>query len=232
MIAIAVTMSILSYSQMAENLTYGLKAGANYSEIANIPELIVSEPYYQGYTLESNPKIMPTFGFFINYKFPYTRIALQPELNYSMEHSSVEYSDINDLQYTIDLKYNYLQVNSLVKFYPISGLNIGIGPQLGFSLNPSNLHYKSNQEELYGPDLTTQQILRDNIKGRTNFQLLFNLGYETNFGLFMDVRYALGLSDAVETHANSFNWIENENRIQNIQITIGYAFNFDSRETF
>ncbi|MDR2122971.1 MAG: PorT family protein [Flavobacteriaceae bacterium] len=220
-------------SQFLENLTYGIKAGGTYSRIGNLSKMIVSEEYYQDYTMKEEVRWGCEAGLFLNYKFPDTRIALQPEILYSMQGGKIKYNDINGLNYQMDFNYNYLTLVSLVKVYPIGGLNLGLGPVLSFNLTPGAIEYESNQEYFnLGRDLETRQILRNTIKGKTDFSLVANLGYEFENGLMFEVRYKIGLTDVIETQVNGYKFVENHNPCNVFTLTVGYAFNFDSRNNF
>lgn len=225
--------SFYAQAQFDVDLTYGVKGGGTWSKISNLPEMIVSEDYYTNYSLKGKPRWGATAGLFLNYKFPDTRIALQPELMYTMQGGDLEYSDIKGLNYTMEFKYNYIALTSLVKVYVAGGFNVGAGPVLSFNLTPNNIEYKSNQADFgFGDDIQTRQALRNVIKGKTDFALALNLGYEFENGLMIDARYNLGLTDMIETQVNGYKFIENSNKSSVIMLTVGYAFNFDSRRNF
>ena len=77
---------------------------------------------------------------------------------------------------------HYIDIPLLVKFFPVAGLNIQAGPKLGIGC-----------------------ALTDSWKGVENFQqpagtelgLVFGLGYEFDFGVFIDARYTLGLTRSI-----------------------------------
>jgi hypothetical protein len=220
-------------AQYPVDLTYGVKIGGTWSKISNLSGMIISEDYYQGYSMESEPRWGATAGLFLNYKFPDTRIALQPEIMYTMQGGDLKYSDIKGLNYTIQFKYNYIALTTLVKVYIAGGFNLGAGPVLSFNLTPDNIEYKSNQSEFgFGDDIQTRQALRNVIKGKADFALSLNLGYEWENGLMIEGRYNLGLTDIIETQVNGYKFIENSNKSSVFILTISYAFNFDSRRNF
>ena len=148
---------------------------------------------------------------------------------YSQQHSQFKYDDIDELVYQIDFKYQYLGLSTFLKLYPLSdnagGLHIAVGPQLNFNLSNERIFYDSNRPDI-GPNLQIQQNLRDVLKGETVFSLGFGLGYEFPFGVNIEARYYLGLADVIETQANGYFFIENDNRSQVIELTVGYAIPF------
>jgi len=231
--AVAVVVFTVAQGQFLEDLTYGIKAGGVYSQIDGLPKMVVSEDYYEGFKLKGKPRWGAVAGLFLNYKFPDSWIALQPEITYSMQGGSLKYKDDSCLHYRIDYKYSYISLTALVKVYPTGGLNIGIGPVLSFNLTPSTVEYSSNQKDFgMGSDLTTRQVLRNSFKGKSDFALALNLGYEWENGLMIEARGQIGLADVIETQENQHKFIENRNLSTTIMLTVGYAFNFDSRSSF
>jgi len=200
----------------------GAFAGANVNKITGLPEMIVSEDFYTGYTLDSNYSFGFTGGILLNYRASHL-FSLQPEISFSMQHGKLQYSDINDFKYDIDFKYNYLNVGIGFKFYPWKNLFLNIIPQAGFNLTPEKLAYESNGENEYGSDLDTQQLMRNVIKGRTNVSLGFGLGYQFFNMIYLDVRYCLGISDMIETMPNSYRFAENRNTANSFLFTLGYT---------
>jgi hypothetical protein len=230
---LVIFISISGQAQFEVDLTYGVKAGGVLSRVSGTGAMIVSEDYFEGYSLKETSRRGAAAGLFLNYKFPDTRIALQPEILYTMQGGKLKYIDIKGLDYTIEFKYNYIALASLVKVYPAGGFNIGAGPVLSFSLTPGAVEYHSNQSDFgFGDDIQTRQALRNAVKGRTDFALALALGYELENGLFFDARYNLGLTDIIETQVNGYKFIENTNKSSVIMLTAGYAFNFDSRRNF
>jgi len=204
-------------------LQAGIKAGAGYSQITDLSKMLVSESYYTGYTFSDYGKYSFTGGLYINYKFKESISAFYAEFSYSQLGSRLHYSDINELEYDFEIKYNYLNLDFWYKAYFLPGLHAGVGPRVGFNLTPGGLYYTSNGEDIYGPDIRIQQQMRDVLKGRTSFALGIGLGYELANGISIDARYYFGISDLIETEVNSFHFIENNNAGRVLQITVGYA---------
>lgn len=210
-------------------LQAGIKAGAGYSGISDLSKMLVSESYYTGYTFTNKGVASFTGGLYINYKFKESISAFYAEVSYSRIGNILHYSDVNNLEYDLEIKYDYINIDFWYKAYLVSGLYIGVGPRIGFNLTPGGLYYTSNGEAIYGPDIRIQQQMRDVLKGRTNFALGLGLGYEMPFGLAIDARYYFGISDVIETEVNNFHFIENKNSSHVLQITIGYSIPYNMK---
>jgi len=204
-------------------LNIGLKAGVVSTKITSLAKMLVSESYYTGYTFEDSNQWGFTGGIYVNYKFEGSISAIYAEVSYSRLGSNLHYSDIYDFNYDFIVKYNYVNLEMWYKVYLLGGLNVGIGPRIGFNLSPGDIFYTSNGEDLFGPDIRIQQQMRDVLTGRTNFSVGVSAGYEFNFGLSLDGRYYYGISDVIETSVNNFHFIENHNNSLVLQFTIGYA---------
>lgn len=205
---------------------YGFKAGATYSSIDELATTII-RPIYPEETYNVNFEELLGFtgGVFVYYRFNESSFAIQPEITYGDQGGIFNYDDVNGLEYTIAMKYSYLRLAPIIKIYPVAGLNLELGAQLGFNLNTNNLDYTSNMPEL-GPDLQIQQSLREVLKGNNNVSFMLGAGYDFPNGLGINLRYAYGISDVIETQANGFYFIENRNPSQSISATLSYAIPF------
>jgi len=205
---------------------YGLRAGATYSQIDGISTSLI-RPIYpeETYTTALESTIGFTTGAYVYMRFNKSRFAIQPEIGYADMGGRFLYTDINDLEYNIDFRYNYLRLVPAIKFYPAAGFNVTVGASVGFILNAERLDYTSNMPEL-GPDLQIQQSLRQALKGRGNVGLVAGVGYELPMGLGLDVRYIYGFTDVIETQANGFYFIESKNANTTIEATLSYAIPF------
>lgn len=217
--------STLSYSQYTENLTYGLKVGGVRSQFSNLPEMVMGREHtLKQFDLTSKAKFGVEGGVFLNYKFPDTRTAIQPELLYRQAGAKVHYSQPSSGEnYELDFNYSYLVLGATYRLYPLRGFNLGVGAFYAKNLSPNNLSYSSNvQGGLY--DTEYRQFYRDGIVGKDNFSLAFSLGYEFENGFHIDARYDLGLSDAIGNRTTSFQFLENHNRQSLLSLSVGYSF--------
>ncbi|MGA9638684.1 outer membrane beta-barrel protein [Flavobacterium sp.] len=217
-------LSLVMNAQQVELITYGLKLGAIHSKISNLPEMLTGRDHsLQQYTLKSEGVYGIETGFFANFKLYDTRVAIQPELLFRKAGEKVKYEDITGKTYEIGFDYSYLIVGASYKVYPLGGLNVGLGAFYGINLNSGNISYESNQ---FGQQFDTEyrQFYRDGIEGSNDFSLSFLLGYEFKRNFNIDFRYYLGISDALKTKNNSFQFSENNNKTSTFSFSVGYSF--------
>lgn len=104
----ALVFVMTGYSQ---GIDFGLKGGANFSNISDASGL--------------NNKTGFHAGVFLGLKFN-DKIALQPELLYSQQGAEFDAGKFD---------MDYVNVPVIIKFYLVQGLNIQVGPQFGFVVN-------------------------------------------------------------------------------------------------
>ncbi|HEY3403400.1 MAG TPA: porin family protein [Ohtaekwangia sp.] len=123
--------------------------------------------------------------------FKLTKFGIQPEVLYSGQGCKID---------GVELKSVYLNIPVMVKFYLAAGFNIQAGPQYGILLSA----------EQDGEDI------KDQLKS-SDMSAAFGLGFDAPFGLVIDARYVMGLSDInnVDGAADSY-----KNKV--IQISLGY----------
>lgn len=128
--------------------------------------------------------------------FKFTKIGIQPEILFSQQGASVK-----DAANNFDLKTSYMTIPVMLKLYLIGGLNLQAGPQFGF--------------------LTKAEFNGEDVKGSLkNSDLSANvgLGWDLPFGVTLDARYNIGLSD-VRDGDDSFTG-SLKSRV--IQVSLGY----------
>ena len=229
--AVSILLFLLTSYQLsaqleAEKFHYGFTAGVSYSKIADVQTTLIRPVFPQEtYSTTTNPLLGFTGGATIYYRFEKSKFAIQPEITYAAQGGNFRYEDVEELQYDINFNYGHLNITPMVKFYMVHGLYASVGPQLGIVINRSALTYTSNMPEL-GPDLQIQQSLREVLKGNNSVAVVLGAGYDTPFGLSINARWVYGLSDAIETQANGFYFIENKNPSSSFQLTLGYHIPF------
>jgi len=231
--------SKLLLAQADREITYGFFAGANYSSLSNLPDVIVPNGIYEGYNLTEKAKFGGTGGLLINWKYPYAKFSLQTEISYSGQSTDLNYDDIKGLEYKIHFGFNYLNIGGQFKYYPMEGFYIGAGPYVGLNLTSDNISYSSNSQELFAnsgayfePDATVEKVLKESLTGKNHFYLMFSVGYEFSSNLSIGARYALGLTDALATEENGHRFSENKNISNSLSLIIGYSFDFDDLTNF
>jgi hypothetical protein len=148
----------------------GLKAGPNFS---NIDSKASASQNYQSRTGFHG-------GAFVLLKM--TKIGIQPEILFSQQGSTVK---INSQNY--NQNFNYINVPVIVKIYLAAGLNLQLGPQIGFvSLAEAPKYDPQNNSY-------TVQDVKDQLK-KYDLSAAMGAGWDLPFGLTIDARYNLGLS--------------------------------------
>jgi hypothetical protein len=167
---IAVLAVTFSAASAQIQVALGLKAGPNFAKIDTKADALTT---YKGRTGFHG-------GAFINVKF--TKVAIQPEILFSQQGSTVK---INSKNY--DQNFNYINIPVMVKLYLAAGLNLQLGPQIGFvSLAEAPTYDQVNQQ-------WTVQDVKDQLK-KYDLSAAMGAGWDLPFGLTLDARYNLGLS--------------------------------------
>ena len=137
-------------------------------------------------------------GAFVNIKIQ--RIGIQPELMFSSQGSTL------DLSSETIHKFNYLNIPVVLKFYPVDFLSLQAGPQFGFLTSAKEVVDNISQ------DIKT--IYKD-----SDLSLILGIGLELPFGLNIDGRYNVGISD-INDDPNTTALLKN----QVYQISVGFRF--------
>ncbi|TXI71620.1 MAG: PorT family protein [Cyclobacteriaceae bacterium] len=129
--------------------------------------------------------------------FKLTKIGIQPEVLFSQQGSSIDDVSLDKG----DLKTSYLAIPVMLKLYLIGGLNVQAGPQFGF-LTAAEFDGKDAKDDLKNSDISAN----------------LGLGWDLPFGLTIDARYNLGLSD-IKADGSNF---EGSFKSRTIQVSLGY----------
>ena len=181
----------------AQDISYGLKAGLNYSNWSfsnDGPEFDSRLSFHVGGVVE--------FG--LSEKF-----AVQPELLYSSVGAKMDYSSSptrvasdDYLVYALD----YLSIPVMAKYYVAEGFSLEVGPQIGILLS-AKIKYDGESEDV-------KELFKS-----TDFGAGIGAGYKMENGLFINARYVLGLSNVLEDSGDE--WGKNNA----FQFSLGYKFN-------
>lgn len=117
-------------------------------------------------------------GAFALLKFP--KFGIQPEIIYSEQGSEVKDPNLGSLE----SNFSYVNVPIIFKLYTIGGLNLQVGPQFGFLTSAK-----------WG-----DQSIKDELKS-SDFSVGLGVGWDAPFGLSLDARYNLGVSDVSDVAA-------------------------------
>jgi len=143
-------------------ISIGAKGGLNVSSLPGVN----SQEY------STKPLVGFHIGAFATYNFG-RRVALQPELVYSTQGTTLEYVD------EVKYKINYINIPVMLKVMSNKGAYVEVGPQLGF--NVGNLNLDNFGESVESSD----------------FSACFGVGFQPMKSPFgVGLRYNLGLGEA------------------------------------
>ncbi len=179
--ALLVVLSVGAAMAQA-SVSLGLKGGLNFANV-NASSVGAAYDSRTGYHL----------GAFLNAKF--TKFAIQPEIIYSRQGSSVSFSGS-----TTNYELDYINIPILLKFYLVAGLNLQAGPQFGFLTSAV----------AGGVDVKNQFKTSDT-------SIALGAGFDIS-KFCIDARYNLGLSEINDGAASS------AAKNQVFQLSIGYKF--------
>lgn len=153
----------------AQDLGFGLKAGVNLSSF-NIDDANASYDSRTGFHA----------GIFGRAKFG--TVGLQPELLLFTQNADVWSNAFGNAED----RFTYLSIPVMIKFYPVGGLNLQVGPQFGFLLDGERKY-----ETVIG---NASKDIKDHYKS-SDVSISLGAGYDFEFGLGLDFRYNLGVMD-------------------------------------
>ncbi len=215
----------------AQTMSFGLKAGANYSQVSGLSTILLSEPYFINYSIQESGRAGWNLGIFYEYKLENELLGFQSEIMFAQQGGNVEFSNYEkDFNYKMEFAYQYINIIGLAKWFPWSGkVSLGAGPFLGINVASRNIKYKSwgdGKEEAFGTDLQQEQQLKNVLRGKNNFGLALDAGYDINNVLKIGARYYWSATNTVETQANPYNFITGKNA--NTVFEFSVAVNFET----
>ena len=173
----------------AQEFAIGIKGGPNFANIDTDASLADNYDARTGFHL----------GAFVQFRGE--RVGIQPEILFSQQGSTLKYSGSPDIK----SNFSYVNIPVVVKLYTIAGINLQVGPQIGF--------------------LTTAEVddqdVKDQLK-KTDFSLALGAGWDLPFGLTIDGRYNLGLSDINDSVGQGSGASVGTIKNQVWQISVGY----------
>lgn len=172
-------------------LAIGLKAGPNFANL-NVHD---ADATYQSRTGWHG-------GAFVLIKV--AKVGIQPEVLFSQQGSTIKFNQQN-----LKANYSYVNVPIIVKLYTVLGINLQIGPQFGFL---------TKAESDYDPVTQTPTSTRD-VKSaykKSDMSLAMGVGWDLPFGLTLDGRYNLGLTNV----NNNASVQQTKNQVW--QVSLGY----------
>ena len=153
----------------AQEFGFGLKGGLNLSSL-NLDDPEASYDSRTGFHA----------GIFLRGKFD--KVGIQPEVLFFTQNGDIKSSIFG----TARESFTYLSIPVILKFYPIGGLNLQVGPQFGFLIDG---------ERKYDTFLGSgTQDIKDYYKS-SDVSISVGAGYDFGFGLNLDARYNIGVKD-------------------------------------
>lgn len=175
---------------------FGLKAGVNLANIKNGQTSLNFSPGMKT-DFQAGAMLNMHFGKRIEGSPVGTgKFGIQPELLYSRQGFTVNGESIN---------LDFVTLPVMAKYYMTEKFNIGVGPYVGYLLSSA-----PNSSVIDGA-----QINLSDLKGSIDVGMGAGIGYETTFGLSVEARYNLGMSDM----AKNLKWQNNV-----IAFSLGWLF--------
>ncbi|GAA4353426.1 porin family protein [Hymenobacter saemangeumensis] len=207
-------------SAQAQDVRFGLRAGANYSNLAGN---VQNESTY-------NNKAGFLGGIMINVPLVDDNfLSVQPEILYSQkgfENKPVEYSGLLGGKQVREgrVSYNYLDVPVLFKVNA-GGFIAEAGPQYSYLLSANNETRTTTTPPLGGAPSTTEAQNKRDVSGlnRNELGYVAGVGYQAENGLSLNLRYTGALSDFVKSdNSTYFNGDLKNARHSAFQLSLGY----------
>jgi hypothetical protein len=192
---LSILMSCMSFAAFSQaSVALGLKAGLNFSKI---------DP--KAGTANIDNATGYNAGIFALVKV--AMIGIQPEVQFSKQGSKFTFDQEN-----YEANFDYINVPILLKFYLPLGLNIQAGPQFGF-LTVADLKNTATST-------TTKQDVKNLFADKSDLSVALGAGWDLPFGLTIDARYNIGMSDMTFTPNGASTSMSFKNKV--IQLSVGY----------
>lgn len=186
--------SLEAYSQA--QVAIGIKAGPNFANIDTKSSAVANYKNRAGFH----------GGAFVLIKGG--KIGVQPEVIFSQQGTKVE---INSQDF--ESNFSYVNIPIILKLYTVAGINIQAGPQFGFVTNA-----EAPVQDQLNPGSFEMEDIKDKMKS-SDFTVALGLGWDLPFGLTVDARYNLGLSNIFDD-APSQQTEDAKNQV--FQLSLGY----------
>ncbi len=205
-------------SAQAQDVRLGLRAGANYSNLAgniNNQSTYNNKFGFLGGVMLNVP--VAADGFF----------SIQPEVLYSQkgfENKPVEYTSIFGTQKREgQVNYNYLDVPVLLKI-KASGFVLEAGPQYSYLLAANDQTKTTTTPNIGSPTVAESQDKKDlSSLNRNELGYVAGVGFEAGSGVSLSLRYTGAFSDFVKSDNNTyFNGDLKNARHSAFQLSLGY----------
>lgn len=219
LIFFATSLSATAQMPTDDEWKWGLKGGYTRSTFKDLkPTLIDPAQTYDWQHTKEYWRNGWTVSLFSHKRLGKTPFFYQAEGAFARLGGDSRNTSDSSLAYShTQLKYDYVNLvpvflnwhpglpGDLIDAKAIHGLRVGVGLNFGIVLS-DKITYESH-EPLRNP--ATTQALNNGLKGVYDLSFLFGLGYEyyfrrNEFGFTIDVRYSLGLKDAIQTQQTPY----------------------------
>ena len=189
----------------AQNISYGLKAGVNFSNFHSDNDV---------YNEMSEGKPGFHLGALVEFSLS-DKVSIQPEFLFSSVGDNLSDTMMGDqelINVDSQIKINYISIPVMVKYYATKNFFFEAGPQMDFLSSAEGQTYFSNHFETEIEEGDVEDDLFSNSYG-----VGLGAGYKSDNGLFLDARYVFGLSDITK---NEFSTYKNNT----LQFSVGFMF--------
>ena len=173
-------------SAQAQSLRFGVKAGANLSNLSG--DVVNQDQYKNRWGFHGG--VMLNIGLVDDDFF-----SIQPEVLYSQmgfKYADRSYTFLgNNYNYTGNVRYDYLQVPVLLKL-KTQGVFFEVGPQYSYLLNVSDNRQLSINGQVSNSRSSTSDL--NNVK-RNELGYVGGIGYQSKEGFLIGVRYNGAFTD-------------------------------------
>ena len=219
-IAAAVFVAAAVSSAQAQDVRFGLRAGANYSNLAGD---VKNEAAYNnkagflGGVMVNIPVLDDNF------------LSVQPEILYSQkgfENKPTEFTGLLGAKQKREgnVNYNYLDVPVLLKINA-GGFIAEAGPQYSYLLSANDETRTTTTPALGGSPSTTDSQSKRDVSGlnRNELGYVAGIGYQADNGVSLNLRYTGAFGDFVKSENSTyFNGDLKNARHSAFQLSLGY----------
>ena len=219
-LAAAVFAAAAVSSAQAQDVRFGLRAGANYSNLAGD---VKNEATYNnkagflGGVMVNIPVLDDNF------------LSVQPEILYSQkgfENKPTEFTGLLGVKQKREgnVNYNYLDVPVLLKINA-GGFIAEAGPQYSYLLSANDETRTTTTPALGGSPSTTDSQSKRDVSGlnRNELGYVAGIGYQADNGVSLNLRYTGAFGDLVKSENSTyFNGDLKNARHSAFQLSLGY----------
>ena len=219
-LAAAVFAAAVVSSAQAQDVRFGLRAGANYSNLAGD---VKNEAAYNnkagflGGVMVNIPVLDDNF------------LSVQPEILYSQkgfENKPTEFTGLLGTKQKREgnVNYNYLDVPVLLKINAC-GFIAEAGPQYSYLLSANDETRTTTTPALGGSPSTTDSQSKRDVSGlnRNELGYVAGIGYQADNGVSLNLRYTGAFGDLVKSENSTyFNGDLKNARHSAFQLSLGY----------